>query len=141
VFFFSFVCFALFLLSISTHYANKLSDEANTRSKLSTVKFSIPYPYLGLGNSDRKLKRFYSTKKSSFVADDDLLNDDEFNLDQDNIENKDLDIEEDLNALHSLYIKDLFKDRIAPVVPFDSNLILVSCNLSDTKEKSELLKQ
>jgi len=154
--FFSFVCFALLLLSTSTHCANKSNNKANTRSKLSAVKLSIPYLLLGLGGSNSKLKRFYSTlrpsstgnspgrnaKKSSSVADADLLKNDEFNLDQENIDNssKDLD-EEDLKALHSLYIKDLFKDRIAPVVPFDSNLILVSCNLSDPEEKSEFLKQ
>lgn len=48
---------------------------------------------------------------------------------------------EDLKALHSLYIKDLFKDRIAPIVPFNYNLILDSFNLSDIKEKSEFLKK
>ena len=107
LFFFSFVCFALLLLSTSTHYANKSNNKANTRSKLSAVKLSIPYLHLGLGNSNSKLKRFYYTKKSSSVADGDLLNNDEFTLDQVNIDNsnKDLD-EEDLKALHSfLYIK------------------------------------
>ena len=49
--------------------------------------------------------------------------------------------EEDLRALHSLYVKDLFKDRIAPVIPFDSNLILASFNLSDIKERSGFLKE
>lgn len=46
-----------------------------------------------------------------------------------------------MKVLHSLYIKDLFKGRIASVIPFDSNLILASCNLSDDKERSEFLKQ
>ncbi len=55
--------------------------------------------------------------------------------------NKDLNAEEDLKALHSLYIKDLFKDRIAAVVPFDSNLTLASFSLSDIKERSEFLKE
>ena len=144
--FLSFVCNkkkALLLISISTYYANKSNDKANTRPKLSAVKLSIPNLEPGLGISNSRLKRFYSTKKSSSVADSDLLNNDEFNLDQNNLDNtnKGLDVEEDLKALHSLYIKDLFKDRIAPVVPFYSNLILVSCNLSDPKEKSEFLKQ
>ena len=40
-----------------------------------------------------------------------------------------------------MYTKDLFKNRIAPVVSFDSNLIFLSCNLSDDKERSELLKE
>nr|NP_074959.1 orf699 [Podospora anserina] len=151
---------ALLLLNTSTHYANKSKNKANTMSKLSTVKLSIPYHYAGgfAGNSNSKLKRFYSTcrpsstgvlnsirwkaKKSYSTTGSDFLNNDEFNLDKENINNsiKYLD-EEDLKALHSLYIKDLFKDRIAPVVPFDSNLILVSCNLSDQKKKSEFLKQ
>lgn len=43
----------------------------------------------------------------------------------------------DLYILHSLYIKDLFKDRVAPVIPFDSNLTLATCNLGgDIEERS-----
>lgn len=50
-------------------------------------------------------------------------------------------IKEDLCILHSLYIKDLFKDRAVPVIPFDSNLILATCNLGDVEERSVFLKE
>jgi group I intron endonuclease len=132
--------FALLLLRSSS--INKSSNKVsfcNTRSKLSGVKLSTTFlNFTGTAFSN-SFRRFYSTKKSCSVY---PLKNDELNLDQENIDNsnKDLNVE-DLKALHSLYTKDLFKDRIAPVVPFDSNLILVSCNLSDDKERSELLKE
>ena len=49
---------------------------------------------------------------------------------------------DDLKALHSLYIKELYKDRKAPVVPFNRNLILATCShCLDEKKRSEFLKQ
>jgi hypothetical protein len=33
----------------------------------------------------------------------------------------------DLKTLHSIFIKELYKDRKAPVKPFDNNLILATC--------------
>jgi hypothetical protein len=51
-------------------------------------------------------------------------------------------LEEELKALHLLYIKELYRDRQAPVVPFDRNLILTTCfNCLDSKVKAEFLKQ
>ena len=114
----------------------------NIRSKLSEVKLNTSiFAYTSDSLSyNNKFKRFYSTKSNYYG---DLLSKDEFNLDKENLDNsnKDFNFEEDLRALHSLYVKDLFKDRIAPVIPFDSNLILASFNLSDIKERSEFLKE
>jgi hypothetical protein len=51
-------------------------------------------------------------------------------------------LEVELKALHLLYIKELYKDREAKVVPFDRNLILATCfNCLDSKDKTEFLKQ
>ena len=87
-----------------------------------------------------KFKCFYSTKSN--YSEDTLYNE-ELGLNKQAMDNsnKDLNTEEDLKALHSLYIKDLFKDRIAAAVPFDSNLTLASFNISDIKERSEFLKE
>lgn len=74
--------------------------------------------------SSRRLKLFYSTKALSTAED------------------KKKELSDDIKTLHILYIKDLYKDRIAPVIPFDPNLILDSCsNISDAKEKAEFLKK
>lgn len=49
---------------------------------------------------------------------------------------------DEIKALHILYIKDLYKDRIAPVIPFDTDLTLDSCdNFSDVKERTGFLKK
>jgi group I intron endonuclease len=80
-----------------------------------------------------KSKRFYSTKATS-------LENYKFNLQKD-LQDINIELDEDLKILHSLYIKDLFKDRAAPVIPFDSNLILDTCNLGDIKERSVFLKE
>jgi|ERR671936_1821430 hypothetical protein len=80
-----------------------------------------------------KSKHFYSTKATSF-------NNSKFNLQAD-IKDINLELNDDLKILHSLYIKDLFKDRAAPVIPFDSNLILATFNLGDIEERSEFLKE
>lgn len=99
-------------------------------------------PYKGEPNKFKKLnvlfnsvksKHFYSTKATS-------LNNSKFNL-QGDIKDINLELNDDLKILHSLYIKDLFKDRAAPVIPFDSNLILATCNLGDMEERSGFLKE
>ena len=88
-----------------------------------------PYKFNVFNNFSLEPKRFYSKTTP--------LYDSKFNLQQDiNIE-----LNEDLRILHSLYIKDLFKDRAAPVIPFDSNLILATCNLGDVEERSVFLKE
>jgi len=52
------------------------------------------------------------------------------------------DITEDLQALHSIYIRELYKDREAPVIPFDRDLILATCHhCLDKNKKSEFLKE
>ena len=116
--------------------------EQRSSTKLSEVKFNTSrFAYISDSLSyNNKFKRFYSIKSNSSGY---LLSNDEFNLYKENLDNsnKYFNFEEDLRALHSLYIKDLFKDRIAPVIPFDSNLILASFNLSDIKERSEFLKE
>lgn len=141
------------LLVITKIYQNKTPT-----NKYSTIikEYSQKKPYLRnkmlskksdphkLKFVNKSFKRFYSTnsvyplKNVEFKFDPYLL---EPSSDE-NIDNshKDLNVE-DLKALHSLFTKDLFKDRIAPVVPFDSNLILVSCNLSDDNERSKFLKE
>ena len=49
---------------------------------------------------------------------------------------------EDLQALHSIYIRELYKDREAPVIPFDRDLILATCHhCLDKIKQSELLKE
>lgn len=49
---------------------------------------------------------------------------------------------EDLQALHSIYIRELYKDREAPVIPFDRDLILATCHhCLDKNKKSEFLKE
>lgn len=113
-----FFSFASLLLSRSTN--KSCVKVSNIRFKSSYVKLNttlLDFTEAALLNNS--FKRSYSTKKNSYR---DSLNNYGLNLDQENIDNssKDLIIEEDLKALHSLYIKDLFKDRIAPVVPFDS---------------------
>ena len=46
------------------------------------------------------------------------------------------------NKNNEEYIKDLFKDRIAPVIPFDRNLIKGSClNYTDKILKAKFLKE
>lgn len=48
----------------------------------------------------------------------------------------------ELKASHLLYIKELYKDREAPVVPFDCNLILGTCSQClDLKVKTKFLKE
>ena len=130
------------VLSFISHTNKPLMLNWNIRSKLSEVKLNTSiFAYTSDSLSyNNKFKRFYSTKSNYYG---DLLSKDEFNLDKENLDNsnKDFNFEEDLRALHSLYVKDLFKDRIAPVIPFDSNLILASFNLSDIKERSGFLKE
>ena len=93
--------------------------------KYSYIKNNKRKPY----NFNVESKRFY-TKTTP-------LYDSKFNFKQGiNIE-----LNEDLRILHSLYIKDLFKDRAVPVIPFDSNLILATCNLGDIEERSAFLKE
>jgi|HigsolmetaGSP11D_1036233.scaffolds.fasta_scaffold05338_2 hypothetical protein len=146
----------------STHTnKSRICNPWNIRSKLSEVKLNTSI-FVNINeslNCNNKFKRFYSTK-SNYSGDPglslgpgsgllrssnpDLLSNDEFSLDKASLYNSNKDFnfeEEDLKALHSLYIKDLFKDRVAPVIPFDSNLILASFNLSDSKERSEFLKE
>jgi hypothetical protein len=49
---------------------------------------------------------------------------------------------EGLQALHSIYIRELYKDREAPVIPFDRYLILATCHhCLDKNKKSEFLKE
>ena len=86
------------------------------------------YPFNASFNCNNNFKRFYSTKTNCSEY---PLNNDEFSLDKESTgnSNKDFNIEEDLKSLHSLYIKDLLKYRIAPVIPFYSNLIIVSFNI------------
>jgi hypothetical protein len=49
---------------------------------------------------------------------------------------------EDLKALHSVYIRELYKDREAPVKPFDHDLILATCfHCLDKEKRSEFLKE
>ena len=51
-------------------------------------------------------------------------------------------LSDEIKSLHTLYIKDLYRDRVAPIIPFDTNLILDTCNdFSDLKERSEFLKK
>ena len=150
-----FACFTLFVLTyvctvINEFFSfvlhtNKSSNKAiNIISKIPSVNFNtskfVGYPFNASFNCNNKFKRFYSTKTNCSEY---PLNNDEFSLDKESTgnSNKDFNIEEDLKSLHSLYIKDLLKDRIAPVIPFDSNLIIASFNLSDIKEKSEFLKE
>jgi hypothetical protein len=48
----------------------------------------------------------------------------------------------DFKALHSTFIKELYRDREAPVIPFRRDLILATCyNCLDKKKKSEFLKE
>ena len=57
------------------------------------------------------------------------------------IKNNELKLEE-LKASHLLFIKELYKNREAPVIPFDYNLILATCShCLDSKVKTEFLKQ
>ena len=52
------------------------------------------------------------------------------------------DITEDLQALHLTYIRELYKNREAPVISFDRDLILASCHhCLDKNKKSEFLKE
>lgn len=47
-----------------------------------------------------------------------------------------------LQALHSTYIRELYKDREAPVIPFDRDLILATCyHCLDKNKRSEFLKE
>lgn len=49
---------------------------------------------------------------------------------------------EDLQDLHAGYIRELYKDREAPVIPFDRDLILATCyDCLDKNKKSEFLKE
>jgi hypothetical protein len=139
----TFICILLNkVLSFISHTNKSSNNTRNIRSKLSEVKLNTSiFAYISDSLSyNNKFKRFYSTKSNYSGY---LLSNAEFNLDKENLDNsnKEFNFEEDLKALHSLYIKDLFKDRIAPVIPFDSNLILASFNLSEIKERPEFLKE
>lgn len=47
-----------------------------------------------------------------------------------------------IKSLHSLYVKELYKDRVAPVIPFDRKLILDTCDdCLDKTKLSEFLKK
>jgi hypothetical protein len=47
-----------------------------------------------------------------------------------------------IKSLHSSFIKELYKDRKAPVIPFNRESILATCyNCLDKTIRSELLKQ
>lgn len=49
---------------------------------------------------------------------------------------------EDLKDSHLPFIKELYKDRKAPVIPFDRNLIKATCShCLNPKAKAEFLKQ
>lgn len=49
---------------------------------------------------------------------------------------------EDVQALHSTYVRELYKDREAPVIPFDRDLILATCyHCLDKNKRSEFLKE
>jgi hypothetical protein len=88
------------------------------------------------GMSERR-KRFFSTITSVCRSKDKFLHDS--NLPQDN--HTELNTE-DLKALHHVYIKELYKDREAPVKPFDRDLILATChNCLDKEKRSEFLKE
>lgn len=78
--------------------------------------------------SNGAFKHSYSTKAKSTFAEDSKR---EFSY-----------LPDEIKALHTLYIKDLYKDRIAPVIPFDTDLRLDSCyNFSDIKERTGFLKK
>jgi hypothetical protein len=48
----------------------------------------------------------------------------------------------DLNSLHSSFIKELYRDRNAPVKPFKRDLILASCtNCLDKNKRSDFFKK
>ena len=58
------------------------------------------------------------------------------------IKNNKLSFEEELKTSHLLYIKELYRDREAPVIPFDRDLILATCyNFLDSKVKTEFKKK
>ena len=88
--------------------------------------------------NNNKIKPYnFNVESKRFYTKTTPLYDSKFNFKQGiNIE-----LNEDLRILHSLYIKDLFKDRAVPVIPFDSNLILATCNLGDIEERSAFLKE
>nr|ATI20280.1 GIY-YIG endonuclease [Juglanconis sp.] len=50
--------------------------------------------------------------------------------------------ESDINSLHSSYIDELYKDRMAPVIPFNRESILATCtNFSDKRVRNSFLKE
>jgi hypothetical protein len=108
----------------------------------------VLFEYTYLRNNKGKPYKFnklnvfnnFSVKSKRFYSKTTTLNDSKFNLQQD-IQDINVELNEDLQILHSLYIKDLFKDRAVPVIPFDSNLILTTCNLGDAEERSVFLKE
>jgi len=96
----------------------------------------VLFEYSYINNNKRKPYNF-NVESKRFYTKTTPLYDSKFNFKQGiNIE-----LNEDLRILHSLYIKDLFKDRAVPVIPFDSNLILATCNLGDIEERSAFLKE
>lgn len=48
---------------------------------------------------------------------------------------------QELKALHTLYINDLTKDRLAPIIPFETDQSFASFNFSNEEEKSKFLKE
>lgn len=50
-------------------------------------------------------------------------------------------LESELNSLHSLYIKELYKDRIASVKPFDGKSIATCTDFLDKGLRSQFLKE
>lgn len=78
--------------------------------------------------SNGRFQCFYSTEARSTFAEDN--------------KRESSCLSDEVKALHSLYIKDIYKDRIAPIIPFDTNFILdSSSNFSDAKERFEFLKK
>lgn len=70
------------------------------------------------------LNRSYSTKAKPEISDTNNYN-----------------LPQELKALHTLYINDLTKDRLAPVTSFETDQVFASFNLSTEEEKSEFLRE
>ena len=123
---FSYEIFLLLIVLLDIIYIYLIRELYNNNSK--KVLFNQGYPFV---INKVKLKTLIKNTQKRFIHTTKHLN---------NINKPNLD--ESIKSLHSIYIKELYKDRAAPVIPFNRELIKSTCtNFQDKKTRITFLKE
>ena len=110
-----------------------LSATSYSKNSFSNYKSDVPSIYVStktsknvnfITNRQILLNRSYSTKAKLEFSDTNNYN-----------------LSQELKTLHTLYINDLTKDRLAPIIPFEADQSFATFNLSNTEEKSKFFKE